>query len=110
MQYGHFSPDSLEYIVTNPNTPRPWINYLTNEKYRTDFTPLDPESGDFVSPHFTRAYVAHLIRSKEMLGSVICSMHNVGFILNLVRGARQAILDGRFDEYRADFVQDYYHD
>ena len=33
MNYGHFSPDGLEYIVTNPNTPRPWINYLTNEEY-----------------------------------------------------------------------------
>jgi len=33
MKYGHFSSDSLEYIISNPNTPRPWINYLTNEKY-----------------------------------------------------------------------------
>jgi len=43
-----------------------------------------------------------------MLGSIICSMHNIGFILNLVAGARQAILDGTFEEYRADFVQKYY--
>ena len=43
-----------------------------------------------------------------MLGSVICSMHNVGFILRLVQGARQAILDGRFDDYRADFIHHYY--
>ena len=33
MKYGHFSKDGLEFIVTDPNTPRPWINYLTNEKY-----------------------------------------------------------------------------
>jgi len=33
MKYGHFSPDGLEFVVTNPETPRPWINYLTNEKY-----------------------------------------------------------------------------
>src|SRR3989338_6964374 len=33
MSYGHFSPDGLEYVVTDPQTPRPWINYLTNEKY-----------------------------------------------------------------------------
>ncbi len=33
MNYGHFSSDNLEYIITNPNTPRPWINYLTNENY-----------------------------------------------------------------------------
>jgi cellobiose phosphorylase len=33
MKYGHFSSDGLEYIITSPNTPRPWINYLTNETY-----------------------------------------------------------------------------
>ena len=33
MSYGHFSSDGLEYIITTPNTPRPWINYLTNENY-----------------------------------------------------------------------------
>ena len=52
--------------------------------------------------------MSHLVRAGEMTGSVICSLHNVGFILALVAGAREAILDGRFDEYRADFVRDYY--
>ena len=56
---------------------------------------------------FTRAYVAHLLRSGEMLGPIIASMHNVGFILNLVAGARQAILEERFDEFRENFVRDY---
>ncbi len=95
------------------------IIHLTGERYKDDFSLLDPEMSDISCPTsdvghdmsdiFTRAYVAHLIRSKEMLGSTICSMHNLGFILNLVAGARQAILDGRFDSYRADFVRDYYH-
>ncbi len=80
--------------------------HLKNEKYRTDFTSLE-EHVDLRSPHFTRAYVAHLLRSGEMLGAIIASMHNVGFILNLVSGARQAILDGRFDEYRAEFLREY---
>ena len=84
------------------------IVHLRGEQYRNDFTPLDPELSVPGTEPFTRAYVAHLIRSKEMLGSVICSMHNVGFILNLVQGARQAILDGRFDDYRADFTSAYY--
>lgn len=84
------------------------IIHLTGEKFKDDFTPLDPETPITGVEGFTRAYVAHLIRSHEMLGSVICSMHNVGFILKLVAGARQAILDGRFDEYRADFVRNYY--
>jgi queuine tRNA-ribosyltransferase len=78
------------------------IIHLTGEKFKNDFTLLG-DSG------FTHAYVAHLIRSKEMLGSIICSMHNLGFILKLVAGARQAILDEKFKEYRENFVRDYYH-
>lgn len=84
------------------------IIHLTGEKYRDDFGPLDAATVIPGTEGFTRAYVAHLVRSKEMLGSMICSMHNVGFILRLVDGARQAILDGRFDDYRADFIRDYY--
>lgn len=83
---------------------------LTNEKYRTDFSALDPESrtSDVRLSGFTRAYVSHLLRSSEMLGATIASMHNVSFILNLVAGARQAILDGRFDDYRAGFTTKYH--
>ena len=75
------------------------IIHLTGVKYKNDFTPFG---------NYTYAYVAHLIRSKEMLGSIICSMHNLNFILSLVSGAREAILDGRFDQYRADFTREYY--
>jgi queuine tRNA-ribosyltransferase len=84
------------------------IIHLRGEKYQNDFSALDPETIVPGTEGFTRAYISHLIRSKEFLGSVICSLHNVGFILKLVADARQAILDGRFDEFRAEFIRDYY--
>ncbi|MBU6214469.1 tRNA guanosine(34) transglycosylase Tgt [Patescibacteria group bacterium] len=84
------------------------IIHLKSERYRDDFSPIDPSYAAPGTEGFTRAYVAHLIRSKEMLGSQICSMHNIGFILALVDGARQALLEGRFDAYRSDFIRDYY--
>lgn len=84
------------------------IIHLTGERFKDDFGPLDPETLVPGTETFTRAYASHLVRAGEMTGSIICSMHNIGFILNLVAGARQAILDGRFDEYRADFVRRYY--
>ena len=89
-------------------TPR-GVLHLKNQQYKNDFTPLDSgvERSDALTSGFTRAYVAHLLRSGEMLGAVIASMHNVGFILNLVSGARHAIIDGRFDDYRADFIREY---
>ncbi|PIU81765.1 tRNA guanosine(34) transglycosylase Tgt [Candidatus Kaiserbacteria bacterium CG_4_9_14_3_um_filter_50_16] len=92
------------------------VIHLRNGRYRNDFTSLS-ELGlksDFntnsrsQTSGFTLAYVSHLVRSNEMLGAIIASMHNLGFILQLVSGARQAILDGRFDDYRADFIRDYY--
>lgn len=82
--------------------------HLKNEKYRNDFSPLDPDISIPGTESFTRAYVSHLLRSGEMLGAIIASLHNVGFILNLVAGARHAILDGRFDDYRAEFIRDYH--
>ncbi|MDB5244398.1 MAG: queuine tRNA-ribosyltransferase queuine tRNA-ribosyltransferase [Parcubacteria group bacterium] len=84
------------------------IIHITGEKYRNDYGSLDPEGVIKGTELYTRAYVAHLIHSKEMLGSIICSLHNVGFTLNLVKEARQAILDGRFIEFRADFMRNYY--
>lgn len=84
------------------------ILHLTGERFKDDFGPLDSEFAAPGTETFTRAYVAHLVRAKEMLGAIICSMHNVAFILNLVAGARQAILEDRFEEYREDFVRSYY--
>lgn len=86
---------------------RQGVIHLKNEKYRTEFSALDPLMPIPGTESFTRAYVAHLLRSGEMLGAIIASTHNVGFILNLFAGARQSILDGRFDDYRADFTRGY---
>lgn len=84
------------------------IIHLTGERFKNDFTPLDPETIIPGTEPFTRAYVAHLIRSKEILGAVICSMHNVGFILRLVSEARQAILEDRFPLFVKTFRTEYY--
>ena len=81
---------------------------LTNEKYRSDFTPLDPQVIVRGTEHFTRAYVSHLLRSKEILGQVIASLHNLGFIIQLVDGARESLIQGSFENYREEFVRNYY--
>ena len=86
------------------------ILHTRNGEHKNNFTALN----DFnlvkvpALEGFTLAYVSHLMRSNELLGSMICSLHNEAFILALVSGARQAILDGLFDEYRAEFVREYY--
>ena len=81
---------------------------LKREEYKTDFSVLDPETIVPGTEAFTRAYVSHLLRSGEMLGQTIASMHNLGFILQLVDEAREAITEGRFAEYRKEFEDRYY--
>jgi queuine tRNA-ribosyltransferase len=96
--------------------------HLKSERYRTDLTKLSEECLDVVRPtsdvgrttsymtgqQFTKAYVSHLLRSGEALGQTIASLHNLHFILSLVAGARQAILENRFEQYREEFVRSYY--
>ncbi|HEX8993786.1 MAG TPA: tRNA guanosine(34) transglycosylase Tgt [Candidatus Paceibacterota bacterium] len=83
------------------------IIHLRGSQFHNDIQPLDPETIIPGTEGFTRSYVSHLIRSGEMLGSMICSLHNVGFIVALVDGARQAIKEGRFEHYREEFVNAY---
>ncbi|MBU2103634.1 tRNA guanosine(34) transglycosylase Tgt, partial [Patescibacteria group bacterium] len=82
--------------------------HLKAEKYRSEHFALDPETVVEGTEGFTRAYVSHLLRSGEMLGQIIASLHNLGFIIQLVDQAREAIYAGNFNEYRRDFIHTYY--
>jgi queuine tRNA-ribosyltransferase len=87
---------------------------ITKEEYKNDFTPLaafglrNANGTPLPSDGFTIGYVSHLLRAGEFLGQSIASMHNLGFILDLVAGARDAIENGIFTEYRENFVREYY--
>ncbi|MBU1292894.1 tRNA guanosine(34) transglycosylase Tgt [Patescibacteria group bacterium] len=82
--------------------------HLKTEKYKSEHEPLDTETIIPGTEGFSRAYVSHLLRSGEMLGQIIASLHNLGFIIRLVDEARAALHAGNFDEYRRDFVYTYY--
>jgi len=82
--------------------------HMKKEQYLSDFGPLDPDTLVPGTEKFTRAYLSHLIRANEILGQVIASMHNLGFILQLVDGAREALLEDRFEEYKEAFMREYY--
>src|SRR3989344_701646 len=83
---------------------------ISNAKYKNDFSPIDPECGCTTCRDYTRAYICHLMKSKEMLGATLGSIHNLYFINNLVKKMRQAILDGNFEEYKKDFLSRYLKD
>lgn len=76
--------------------------------YREDFNPLMEECGCYTCKNYTRAYLHHLLRAKEILGYTLMSIHNEQFIIELVAGMRRAILDGTFDSYRKQWLKNYY--
>ncbi|HEY4496272.1 MAG TPA: tRNA guanosine(34) transglycosylase Tgt [Candidatus Paceibacterota bacterium] len=75
-------------------TDRGRIN-ITNTKFTDDFLPIEKNCGCYTCQNHTRAYLSHLFRAKEMLAATLASIHNLYFIVNLVKTARQKILEGK---------------
>ncbi|BAQ65697.1 tRNA guanosine(34) transglycosylase Tgt [Geminocystis sp. NIES-3709] len=69
---------------------------LRNAQYKEDFTPLDPQCSCYTCKNFTRAYLNHLIRSGEMLGYILLSLHNLHELIEFTNKIRQAIINDRF--------------
>ena len=78
---------------------------IRNAAYVRDFTPLDAHCGCLVCKTFTRAYLAHLFRSNEMLGPRLLSYHNVYVLNDLMRDARAAIEAGSWQKFRDSVLQ-----
>ena len=77
---------------------------IRNEKWKNDFSPIDPAGTAFVDTLYSKAYLRHLNISGEMMAAQIASLHNIGFYLWLVKEARRRILDGTFAEWKAEMV------
>ncbi|MGH8164251.1 MAG: tRNA guanosine(34) transglycosylase Tgt, partial [Rhodanobacteraceae bacterium] len=73
---------------------------LRNAAYARDYKPVDPECDCSVCTTFTRAYLAHLFRAKEMLGPRLLSYHNLYLLNALMRDARDAIEAGTWEPFR----------
>jgi queuine tRNA-ribosyltransferase len=80
---------------------------LKKAKNRLDFLPIDEECSCKVCRNYSRAYLRHLFKSKEILCSILASYHNLYFLNDLVRKARQAIREGRFLAFKKDFLAKY---
>ena len=78
---------------------------MRNAKYTRDFTPLDPQCACPTCQHHTRAYIRHLIKQNEMLGGILLSIHNLHFLLDLMRRAREAVLAGAYEEFYREWME-----
>ncbi len=77
---------------------------LNNKKYEKDPLPIDPECNCPACRSFSRSYIRHLFKAKEMLAMRLCVMHNLYFYNMLMQEIRDAIDNGTFEEYRAKYV------
>jgi len=71
--------------------------------YARDYTPIDPECDCYACRNFTRAYIRHLLKSREVLGIRLTTWHNLRFLINLMKKVRQAIMEDRLLDFRDEF-------
>jgi queuine tRNA-ribosyltransferase len=80
---------------------------VRDAKYSRDFGPIDPDCGCYACKNYSRAYIRHLFKAKEMLGLRLASYHNIYFLINLMKNIRQAIIKDRLSDYIAEFMYKY---
>lgn len=80
---------------------------IMNAQFVEDFTPIDNRCNCYTCKNYTRAYVSHLFRAKEMLAATLASIHNIYFLTHLVIDARSALVEDRFEEYKENFLKEY---
>ncbi|WP_312337406.1 tRNA guanosine(34) transglycosylase Tgt [Sphingobacterium sp.] len=78
---------------------------IKNEKWKDDFSPIEAESDLHADQFYTKAYLRHLIKSQEILGAQIASLHNLHFYLWLVNQTREKIIDGTFYDWKNKMVK-----
>ena len=76
--------------------------------FKRDFSPIDESCGCYTCKNYSKAYLNHLIKGKEMLSATLLTIHNEYFIVNLVAKMRQSIIDGNFFEFKEEFLGRFY--
>lgn len=80
---------------------------IKNSIHVKSLEPLESGCACYACSKFTRSYIRHLFLSKEILAHRLITLHNLKFLIDLVQRARQAIIDGRFNAYKAEFKERY---
>jgi queuine tRNA-ribosyltransferase len=80
---------------------------LRNLEHARSEAALDPTCGCYTCQRFSRGYLRHLVKAKEILGHMLLSLHNIYFLIQHVRAMRAAVLDGSLEAYRESFLCHY---
>lgn len=80
---------------------------VRNAAYARDFRPLDQECGCYACRNYSRAYIRHLFKANEILGARLATIHNISFLINLMRNIRDAIKEDCLLKFRDEFYRKY---
>ncbi|HBC30893.1 MAG TPA: tRNA guanosine(34) transglycosylase Tgt, partial [Clostridiales bacterium] len=80
---------------------------IKNAKYRNDFSPIDENCSCYTCRNYSRAYIRHLFGEKEILGARLASIHNLFFLINLMKGIRISIAEDNFIKFKREFYENY---
>lgn len=80
---------------------------IKNKKFSDDFAPLDLNCSCYTCKNFSKAYLKHIYKSKEILSAILLTIHNLQFIFDLVNDSEKAISQDRFEQFRQSFKSKY---
>lgn len=107
--------DMFDCVMPTRNARNGWLFTrfgdvkIKNAKYKDDTRPLDESCSCYTCQNFSRAYLHHLFKIGEILGSHLNTVHNIHYYLELMQEIRQAIADGKFSEFQVQFAENRQH-
>lgn len=107
----HYGIDMFDCVLPTRNARNGWLYTSTgvvkirNAKYEMDIRPIDECCRCSTCKQFSRSYIKHLLKTNEILGARLATVHNLHFFLNLMRQMRDAIDKGEFSEFRGNFFE-----
>jgi queuine tRNA-ribosyltransferase len=103
--------DLFDCVMPTRNARNGWLFtkqgniVIKNAQYRDDARPIEEDCGCYTCRNFSRAYLRHLFVAREILASMLNTIHNLHFYLDLMRRIQKAIAEGVFAEFKAQFEQ-----
>ena len=107
----HYGIDMFDCVLPTRNARNGWLYTKTgvvkirNAKYEMDTRPIDEDCACSTCKQFSRSYIKHLLKTNEILGARLATVHNLHFFLDLMAQMRKAISANEFDEYRGNFFE-----
>ena len=102
--------DMFDCVLPTRNARNGWLYTsegsvkIRNSRYQLDTRPLDPDCDCYTCRHYSRSYLRHLYRKKEILGARLCTLHNLHYYQNVMGRIREALEAGRFEAFADSFV------